>query len=70
MVDNQLLNEEKAAQILDIKPQTLAVWRMTGRHGLPYVRVGRNVRYRLSDLLAWLDSRTVGSVPKRETQLT
>ena len=64
----KLLNDDQAADLLGIRPQTLAVWRMTGRHSLPFVRVGRAVRYRMSDLLAWLDSRTVGGATHREKQ--
>lgn len=55
-----LLNDLQASQLLGIKPQTLAVWRCTGRHELPFVRVGRSIRYRASDIQRWLDSRTVG----------
>lgn len=55
-----LLTDLQAAQILNIKPQTLAVWRCTGRHDLPFVRCGRAIRYRLSDLEAWVNARTVG----------
>lgn len=53
-----LLTRDQAAELLGIKPQTLAVWASTGRYGLPVVRVGRSVRYRSSDLDAWLEKRT------------
>ena len=62
----KLLDEKQAAEILNIAPQTLALWRMDGRYGLRYVKVGRAVRYRLTDLLEWIDTRTVGA--GRETQ--
>lgn len=52
-----LLNETEAAKILDIAPGTLSVWRSTGRYSLPFVKVGRKVRYRRSDLHEWLDTR-------------
>ncbi len=52
-----LLNEQEAAEFLDITPGTLSVWRSTGRYSIPYLKVGRNVRYRRGDLLAWLDGR-------------
>jgi len=57
-----LLTTEEAAALVDAKPQTLAIWRCTGRHNLPYVRVGRLIRYREADVLAWLDRNTVNSV--------
>jgi len=56
-----LLNEAQAAEVLGCKPQSLRVWRCVGRHDLPYVKVGRLVRYRLSDLEKWLAARTVTS---------
>jgi hypothetical protein len=55
-----LLTEDQAAEILTLQPQTLATWRCTRRYGLPFVRVGRAVRYRLTDLENFLASRTVG----------
>jgi excisionase family DNA binding protein len=53
-----LLDEAQAAEILTVAKGTLGVWRSTGRYGLPFVKVGRRVRYRRSDLLAWLEKRT------------
>ena len=52
-----LLDPDAAAALLDVTPGTLSVWRSTGRYALPYVKVGRKVRYRRADLLAWLESR-------------
>ena len=54
----ELLDENHAAAYLDVKPETLSVWRSTGRYELPFVKIGRNVRYRRSELDAWLASRT------------
>lgn len=56
-ITRDLLSEQEAAQILDTAPGTLSVWRSTGRYNLPFVKVGRKVRYRRSDLVAWLDAR-------------
>lgn len=53
-----LLDENSAAALLDVSPGTLSVWRSTGRYNLPFLKIGRKVRYRHSDLLVWLDSRT------------
>ena len=54
----QLLDEKQAAAKLDVTPGTLSVWRSTGRYALPFVKVGRNVRYRAADLDLWLANRT------------
>lgn len=57
-----LKNTDQAAEYLNIRPQTLALWRMNNTHpDLLYIKVGRFIRYRKSDLDAWLESRTVGS---------
>ena len=58
MSTSTLLTRDQAAGMLGIKPQTLAVWATTGRNRLPFVKVGRCVRYRASDLQAWLAERT------------
>jgi len=54
----ELLDDKAAAAVLDVTPGTLSVWRSTGRYALPFLKVGRKVRYRQSDLLAWLQKRT------------
>lgn len=56
-----LLTPEQAAEFLSTTPGTLSVWRCTRRYDLPYVKVGRAVRYRLSDLEAFIAARTVGA---------
>lgn len=53
-----LCDDKAAADILDVTPGTLSVWRSTGRYNLPFVKIGRKVRYRRADLLAWLERRT------------
>ena len=52
-----LLDDKHAAAALATTPGTLCTWRSTGRHNLPYVKVGRRVRYRVGDLLDWLEQR-------------
>lgn len=54
----ELLTEAQAAEKIDVSPGTLSVWRSTGRYRLPFIKVGRKVRYRASDLDAWMASRT------------
>lgn len=40
-----LLLPQQAAEILGVKVQTLAEWRLNGR-GPPFIKLGRAVRYR------------------------
>ena len=58
---SDLLSRAAAAEYIGVKPQTLAVWASTRRYSLPYVKSGRLVKYRRSDLDAWLASRTIGA---------
>jgi excisionase family DNA binding protein len=55
-----LIAPHEAAQILGIEVTTLEKWRCTKRYGLPFVKVGRLVRYRVGDIEAFIASRTVG----------
>lgn len=50
--------DKQAAEALGVKPTTLAVWRSTGRYNLPFLKVGRLVKYRVSDLAEFLARRT------------
>ena len=54
-----VVSEKEAAEILGVTPGTLSVWRCTRRYPLAYVKVGRAVRYRLTDIEAFMQSRTV-----------
>jgi len=55
VADPVLLTEDEAAQLLKIQPATLAPWRVKGRPILPFVRVGRCVRYRRQDILSFIE---------------
>jgi excisionase family DNA binding protein len=62
MVDlgnNRLLSRKEAAEFLGVKVITLAIWKSTQRHNIPVVKVGRLVRYRLGDLLDFVEKRTI-----------
>jgi len=56
-----LLDTEPAARYLGVKGHTLEIWRVTGRYGLPFIKVGRRVKYRRTDLDRFLTANTVGS---------
>jgi len=60
-VQDSLLTRPQAAELLGVKVQTLAAWAVDGRYGLPFVKVGRSVRYRRSEIEAFIERRTVGS---------
>lgn len=57
----ELLTSEQAARALGIEPATLSVWRCVKRYDLPFVKVGRAVRYRREHIEQFIASRTVGA---------
>jgi predicted DNA-binding transcriptional regulator AlpA len=56
----QLINQILAAERLNLAPNTLAKWRVTGA-GPKFVKIGRAVRYDPADLDVWLNTRKVQS---------
>jgi hypothetical protein len=59
LADGELLTDQQAASILKTQTSTLSVWRTTGRYALPYVKIGRHVRYKAGDLKTFINRRTV-----------
>ncbi|HJK87914.1 MAG: helix-turn-helix domain-containing protein [Candidatus Megaira endosymbiont of Mesostigma viride] len=54
---NQLLTRKQAAELLGVKETTLAHWKCTGRYNLSSVKIGRLVKYRMSDLEQFIEKR-------------
>ncbi len=57
VADAALLNETQAAQLLGITIRALQGWRLRG-DGPLYVKLGRLVRYRRSEIERWLDAHS------------
>jgi len=55
-----LLTPIQAAAILQVKPNTLAKWRVTGE-GPSFIHVGRVVRYSARDIARFIDRQTRSS---------
>jgi excisionase family DNA binding protein len=55
----QKFTREEAAAYLGVSPSTLANWASTKKFVIPYFRVGRSVRYKKSDLDAFIESGLV-----------
>jgi excisionase family DNA binding protein len=55
-MNTELLTRKEAAAYLGVQPHSLAVWACTKRYPLPFVRIGRLVKYRKSDLDAFIES--------------
>jgi predicted site-specific integrase-resolvase len=59
------LTEKQAGKLAGVVPLTMNKWRYRGK-GPVYYRVGGKIRYKRSDVLAWLESCRVD--PKTRTQ--
>ena len=60
----ELLSTRKVAEILDCSPKTVQDWMYKSRKTpcsdpLPYYRVGGLVRFKLSEVLRWVERRRV-----------
>jgi excisionase family DNA binding protein len=55
----RLLTPQETAGLLGIAVETLNIWRCTRRVVLPYVKVGRRVRYRVEDVGQFITERTL-----------
>ena len=45
-----MFSNSEAASYIGVKPNTLAIWRCTKRYDIPYLKIGKLVKYRKSDL--------------------
>ena len=54
-----LFDTERAAHFLGMSTQFVEQDRSTRRHGIPFVKLGRAVRYRRADLEAWVQRNLV-----------
>lgn len=53
------LTQREVAESLRVPARTLEDWRQT-RQGPPYFKLGRHVRYRRDEVLAWVEGRRHG----------
>lgn len=67
-MNEELVSIRKLAQVLDCSPRTVRDWMYKNRRApssdpLPYYRLGGLVRFRLNDVIAWIDRRRVRISP-------
>jgi hypothetical protein len=55
IIEPLAIDNDLAAQIINVQPGSLEKDRKNGHLGIPFVKAGRRVIYRLSDLRAWLE---------------
>jgi hypothetical protein len=59
----ELITPAQATRLLGLTNEgTLSVWRSNRRFekALPHVKIGRSVRYKLQDVLHFIEQRTIG----------
>ena len=56
----KLVSEREACEILGCRPNTLAVWRTNKRYSLPFYKIGRLVKYKVSDLEKFIQENQKG----------
>jgi excisionase family DNA binding protein len=60
-----LLSTKEAARLLGVHHNTLCKWRIRGV-GPRFIKAGNTVRYRGSDIEAWLQNRTYSNTAEAE----
>ena len=64
----EYLKRDEAAEFIGFARSTMDVWRVIG-YGPAFLKVGpgrRLVRYRLSDLLRWMETESVRMTPRKK----
>ncbi|MBG6218437.1 putative DNA-binding transcriptional regulator AlpA [Arthrobacter sp. CAN_A6] len=56
-MEDRLLKADQAGEWIGKSPASLAQWRYLGI-GPKFIKAGRTIRYRESDIAAWLDAQT------------
>lgn len=57
----ELLTPKDVSEILRVSVATLANWRSTKRYDLPYIKLGKVIRYRIEDVQDFIDLHMKGN---------
>ncbi|MGD0463965.1 MAG: helix-turn-helix domain-containing protein [Tepidisphaeraceae bacterium] len=68
--DTELRTPAEVAALLRVNVQTLALWRCTGRSGLRFIRIGKSIRYRRADVMAYLEKNSGTSCAELDAAAT
>ena len=64
---DKLINTQQLSEMLQIQPSTINKARVM-RTGIPFVKINRSVRYKLSDIQDYLDSNRVDTASAKESE--
>ncbi|WP_038463553.1 helix-turn-helix domain-containing protein [Candidatus Odyssella acanthamoebae] len=63
-MQEKFLNSKEASSYLGISTVTLAKWRANKQNGLPFIKIGRFIRYRVSDIEQFFKDNTIIRKPR------
>lgn len=63
-IEEQLIDQRAMSRMIGITTKTAETWRTRG-FGPKFVKIGSLVKYRKSDISAWVDRRTVNSTSQK-----
>jgi hypothetical protein len=58
---NVITDTDGASSLLNIPASTLIKWRSTGENNIPYIKIGKSVKYATADLKAYVERHKVGA---------
>ncbi len=59
-IPDKLLTRQEVAEIFGISAATLAVWACNQSQDLPFIKIGRCVRYRMQDVQTFIETQMQG----------
>ena len=59
IIEDRLINDRELCDLLGWNPSTPSVLRARGKMQIPFIKIGKRVRYRVSDVEAYLEKQTV-----------
>jgi len=64
---DKLLTVEEMAEYLNLKPSTIYQW--THQGFIPHIKLGSRVRFRMSQIEKWLESRMVNGRTRNRVRI-
>lgn len=55
----EFLNTKQISEMLNVTEGTIAVWRSSNRHDIPYIKLGKKILYDPERIQEWLKSKSV-----------
>ena len=66
--EDRLINDRELADLLGWAHSTPSVLRCRREMPIPFIRIGKNIRYRLSAVNAYIDAQTVNQMAGQQAK--